>query len=128
MTPIVSVLAELGVPADELEWLTRRASAGYKRAGRRLVNLLHWRLLPPSPKAPPKASRPRCRARTRAGGKCKAPLVWDRQRGTLRPRCRMHGGLSTGPRTAEGRQRCREAAVRRWARWRAAQDGANDHG
>jgi hypothetical protein len=27
-------------------------------------------------------------------------------------RCRMHGGQSTGPRTAEGRERCRAAVVK----------------
>ncbi len=26
-------------------------------------------------------------------------------------RCRMHGGLSTGPRTTEGRERCRRARL-----------------
>lgn len=39
----------------------------------------------------------RCGARTRAGGACLAPAI----RGKLR--CRMHGGRSTGPRTAEGK-------------------------
>ncbi|WP_425514031.1 HGGxSTG domain-containing protein [Aureimonas phyllosphaerae] len=29
-------------------------------------------------------------------------------------RCRMHGGLSTGPKTAEGRTRIAEAQRRRW--------------
>lgn len=34
-------------------------------------------------------------------------------------RCRVHGGASTGPKTAEGRERCRQAALGRWKRWRA---------
>ncbi len=51
-------------------------------------------------------SAPRCGARTRAGTPCRGPAV----RGRLR--CRLHGGRSTGPRTAEGRERCRAA------RWR----------
>lgn len=42
---------------------------------------------------------PRCGAHTRAGGCCRQPAM---QNG----RCRMHGGLSTGPRTAQGRARC----------------------
>jgi hypothetical protein len=29
--------------------------------------------------------------------------------------CRFHGGLSTGPRTAEGKARIAEAQRRRWA-------------
>jgi hypothetical protein len=47
---------------------------------------------------------PRCGARTRAGECCRQPAMRS-------GRCRMHGGLSTGPRTAEGRARC--AAARR---------------
>jgi hypothetical protein len=47
---------------------------------------------------------PRCGARTRAGECCRQPAMKN-------GRCRMHGGLSTGPRTAEGRARC--AAARR---------------
>jgi hypothetical protein len=47
---------------------------------------------------------PRCGARTRAGECCRQPAMRN-------GRCRMHGGRSTGPRTAEGRARC--AAARR---------------
>lgn len=39
----------------------------------------------------------------RSGQRCKGPAV----RG--KTKCRMHGGKSTGPRTAEGRQRCADA-------------------
>jgi hypothetical protein len=46
---------------------------------------------------------PRCGARTRSGCPCRAPAVRGRQR------CRMHGGRSTGPRTAEGLARMRAA-------------------
>jgi hypothetical protein len=46
---------------------------------------------------------PRCGARTRAGCPCRAPAI----RGKLR--CRMHGGRSTGPRTAAGLARLRAA-------------------
>ena len=58
----------------------------------------------------PKSERPRCGARCRDGSPCKAPAVWDRR--LDRPangRCRMHGGLSTGPKTEEGRQRIAES-------------------
>ncbi|WP_277755316.1 HGGxSTG domain-containing protein [Teichococcus oryzae] len=37
----------------------------------------------------------RCGARTRAGGVCQQPAMRN-------GRCRLHGGKSTGPRTAEG--------------------------
>ena len=47
----------------------------------------------------------RCGARTRAGTACRAPALRGRRR------CRLHGGLSTGPRTPEGLQRSRRA---RW--------------
>ena len=32
-------------------------------------------------------------------------------------RCRLHGGMSTGPKTAEGRARIAEAQRARWARY-----------
>jgi hypothetical protein len=46
---------------------------------------------------------PRCGARTRAGTPCGAPAI----QGKLR--CRLHGGKSTGPRTAAGKARLRAA-------------------
>jgi len=45
---------------------------------------------------------PRCGARTRCGGTCRQPAMKN-------GRCRLHGGLSTGPRTPEGRARCAAA-------------------
>ncbi len=47
-------------------------------------------------------SAPRCRAKTRVGGSCQQPAMPN-------GRCRMHGGASTGPRTAEGLQRIVQA-------------------
>jgi hypothetical protein len=41
---------------------------------------------------------PRCGARTRCGGECRQPAMPN-------GRCRLHGGLSTGPRTAAARSR-----------------------
>jgi len=57
------------------------------------------------------AKAPRCGARTRAGGCCRQPAMKN-------GRCRMHGGLSTGPRTAEGLARARRA------RWKHGFDSA----
>lgn len=37
-----------------------------------------------------------------------------------RTRFKWHGGMSTGPRTVEGRRRIAEAQRRRWEEWRAA--------
>src|SRR5262249_6887405 len=47
---------------------------------------------------------PRCGARTRCRGACRQPAMRN-------GRCRLHGGLSTGPRTAEGRARCARARL-----------------
>jgi hypothetical protein len=45
-----------------------------------------------------------CQARSRRTGvQCKAPALKGK------PVCRNHGGLSTGPKTEQGRQRCAEA-------------------
>jgi hypothetical protein len=49
-------------------------------------------------------SAPRCGAKTRRSKACQAPAMPN-------GRCRMHGGASTGPRTAEGLARSRRA---RW--------------
>jgi hypothetical protein len=45
----------------------------------------------------------RCGAKTRRGTNCEAPAIKGGRR------CRLHGGLSTGPRTPEGRERIRQA-------------------
>ena len=45
---------------------------------------------------PPRPTWPRCGAKTRSGRPCAAPLAVVN--GRPRARCRMHGGLSTGPR------------------------------
>ncbi len=53
-----------------------------------------------------KSLRPKCGAKTRVGGKCKATPVWDKTNNKPKNgRCRMHGGLSTGARTPEGKLR-----------------------
>ena len=53
-----------------------------------------------------KSQRPRCSARCRDGHSCRAPVVWDKTRSRpVNGRCRMHGGLSTGPKTSEGKRR-----------------------
>lgn len=58
----------------------------------------------------PRRDRPTCGARTRAGGECAMRVEPGKHR------CRLHGGLSTGPRTAEGRERIAAAQRLRWAR------------
>ena len=69
----------------------------------------------------PKGERPRCGARTRAGGRCQAQALLN-SRGDP-GRCRMHGGLSRGPTTPEGKERLRESArqrmIEQWAKLKA---------
>lgn len=57
---------------------------------------------------------PVCGARCRDGHPCQAKAAWDETRCYVRNgRCRLHGGLSTGPKTAAGKRRIGEAARRR---------------
>jgi hypothetical protein len=71
-----------------------------------------------------KRDRPRCGARCRDGHACNARAVWDDSRNApMNGRCRMHGGLSTGARTAEGLERIRAAQRLRWQRWRVTKAG-----
>lgn len=56
------------------------------------------------PHATPQESA-RCGARTRRGTPCRAPAMKNR-------RCRLHGGKSTGPRTAAGIERIRLAVTK----------------
>lgn len=59
----------------------------------------------------------RCGAKTRKGTPCLRKDLYESGR------CKLHGGLSTGPTTEEGRERCRQAALRRWAKMRGSGDG-----
>ena len=70
------------------------------------------RLLNGNPSGDP-STAPRCGAQTRSGRACASPAI----RG--KPRCRMHGGRSTGPRTPEGLARSRRA---RWVHGRFSED------
>jgi hypothetical protein len=55
---------------------------------------------------------PACGARCRDGHACRRKCIpW-------RERCALHGGLSTGPKTAQGKATLAEALRERWARWR----------
>jgi len=56
----------------------------------------------------PKSERATCGARTRSGKPCCAHVA-TRSNGTLARRCRLHGGLSSGPITQAGREAIAEA-------------------
>jgi hypothetical protein len=62
----------------------------------------------------PRKERPICGARNRQGKPCGVRVEPGKRR------CRFHGGLSTGPKTAAGRAKIAEAQRRRWSAFRAA--------
>lgn len=66
--------------------------------------------------------RLRCGAKTRKGTPCRCKSEPGKRR------CKFHGGMSTGAKTAEGRERIREAQRLRWARWRAMKGGGRSLG
>jgi hypothetical protein len=70
----------------------------------------------------PRKLRPACAARNRRGEPCSVKVVPGKRR------CRFHGGVSTGPKTAAGRERIAAAQRRRWARWRGHEPGAQESG
>lgn len=46
----------------------------------------------------PRKMRGTCGAQTRKGAPCQAPPVWNKAKDEARNgRCKLHGGLSTGP-------------------------------
>ena len=55
----------------------------------------------------------RCGAKTRRGTPCQTPAI------TGKARCRLHGGLSTGPKTPEGKARIAAAHWKHGRRSRA---------
>nr|WP_051544584.1 HGGxSTG domain-containing protein [Sulfitobacter mediterraneus] len=56
--------------------------------------------------------RQTCHAKTRKGRLCRNKSEPGRRR------CKFHGGMSTGPKTQEGRARIAEAQRARWAGFR----------
>lgn len=56
--------------------------------------------------------RVQCGAKTRKGHPCRLKSEAGKTR------CKFHGGLSTGPRTVEGRARIAAAQRERWRKWR----------
>lgn len=60
-----------------------------------------------SPK--PRKARPLCGAKARTGNPCQMRVEPGKAK------CRLHGGLSTGPKTAEGKASIAAATKARWA-------------
>lgn len=59
--------------------------------------------------------RVQCGAKTRKGKPCL------NQSEPGKRRCKFHGGKSTGPKTAEGREKIAQAQRNRWEKWRLGQ-------
>jgi len=59
-----------------------------------------------------------CGAKTRSDHACRKPALKRKRR------CRLHGGASTGPKTAEGRARIGAAQLKhgRYVNWRARRE------
>ncbi|HSW69290.1 MAG TPA: HGGxSTG domain-containing protein [Gammaproteobacteria bacterium] len=56
----------------------------------------------------PRKARGVCKAKTRRGTLCQAPPVWSKAFDRARNgRCKLHGGLSTGPKTEAGKEAIR---------------------
>jgi hypothetical protein len=64
----------------------------------------------------PRRERPMWGARNRQRNPCSVRVEPGKRR------CRFHGGLSTGPKTAAGRARIAEARRRRWSAFRKARN------
>ena len=62
----------------------------------------------------------RCGAKTRKGTPCRCRGLGRRGR------CKLHGGMSTGPKTAEGLARSVTALQAGWERWNAARQAAKN--
>ena len=61
-----------------------------------------------------RSDRGHCGARTRKGASCKAPPVWNKANDEPKNgRCKLHGGLSTDPKTEAGRDAIRASNRRR---------------
>jgi hypothetical protein len=69
----------------------------------------------------PKKDRPRCGALTGSGTPCLLKVEAGKRR------CRLHGGLSTGPRTVAGKARIAAAQRRRWADYTRDVSAPGDH-
>ena len=59
-----------------------------------------------------------CGAKTRSGHPCRKPALKRKRR------CRLHGGLSTGPKSKEGRNRIAAAQLKhgKYVNWRARRE------
>jgi hypothetical protein len=96
-------------------WRRSSRSRPALRTGRRIF----LRARRPSRQQPRRKDRPVCGAKTRAGRACRMRVEFGKAR------CRLHGGLSTGPKTEASRARIAEAQRRRWRDYRERRHGVS---
>ena len=100
----------------------RREQAQWRARG---IDATFTHVVVVTPSAP--RDRPRCGARCRDGHACLAPVVWPDGAWRPRRRCRNHGGMSTGPRTEEGKRRAAAASRQRMVdRWRLVREAEEE--
>lgn len=115
-TQTLAAIARAFGPPDRLRILNSRAGLGFVRlqlSG--LITLAHLRVFHAATALRSavcaQMHRQDCGALTRRGMACKLKSEPGKAR------CRLHGGLSTGPKTTEGKARIAEAQRRRWAKY-----------
>ncbi|MHB8160595.1 MAG: HGGxSTG domain-containing protein [Thermoleophilia bacterium] len=117
----VSELDELKQQQAKIgDLLYRGDHEGAQLAIKRYQRLLK-KNLPTHQARPPKSDRPRCGAMTRKGKPCMMAALWlPCETQPRNGKCRLHGGLSTGPNTAAGKAAIVQNNKRRAALIRAA--------
>jgi hypothetical protein len=97
-----------------LEWILKALEGqGVNIAARQPLARIAQKMPDPFTTAMRPAPPSTCGAQTRKGMPCRCKPVPGKRR------CKFHGGLSTGPKTAEGRDRIAEAQRKRWQAYRA---------
>ena len=109
---VAEALRESGVNTPD-HWLNWRRWGPKSKAE---VQAASERMLRIRDQAPPPTGPLTCGAKTRKGTPCRCKPLKN-------GRCKYHGGMSTGPRTPEGRRRIAEAQRRRWSQSRPNQSG-----
>lgn len=108
-TAVLAILKALGVPYFRTN---TRAHVMGSYAATRTFGRIASAPPPTAPLLSKSYPREMCGARTRRGTACQALAIPGKGR------CKLHGGLSTGPRTETGRQKISRIQRERWARYR----------
>jgi hypothetical protein len=125
-SPCVCPVCEAGL---DLQWGIRFVPAGSGSSGTNRVGADNF--MKPIPVKPNRgifrgrrgdpSQAPRCGAKTRRGTPCQRAKERNPHTGHLK-KCRLHGGLSSGPKTMEGRARIAAANWRHGQRSKAAKE------